>query len=275
MKFWDNAMLAPGAANTVGPELRFAVPVDQVTVHSRGDAWLPGDGQPMNWPWHGGADFSRLGNWNQWLGFFARPQAAQDWAGVYDEAAQRGVARVFPRQVAAGVKGFAFGWNQPIDWHNWTDDGSAYVELHGGPSPTFWDSVTLAPGQALEWTETWLPLSGLPRLSQAAAGGAIGLKASADGLDLGVALARTETNVSVGLWRKADCAPLWRQDGLAFAPGQAFTHRLDGLGLSADQVVLGVLADGVRGYPGLPSGCWRVQVPLVLRFTTTSTSTST
>ena len=75
-KFWDNAMLAPGAANTVGPELRFVLPIDQVTVHSRGDGYLPGPGQAMGWPLHGGTDYSRLGNWNQWLGFFGRPQAA-------------------------------------------------------------------------------------------------------------------------------------------------------------------------------------------------------
>ena len=36
-EFWHNAMLAPGAANTVGPDLRFVVPVDQVEVHSSGN----------------------------------------------------------------------------------------------------------------------------------------------------------------------------------------------------------------------------------------------
>ncbi len=40
-QFWLDALLAPGPANQVGPNLRFLLPTDQVTVHSRGDAFLP------------------------------------------------------------------------------------------------------------------------------------------------------------------------------------------------------------------------------------------
>jgi uncharacterized repeat protein (TIGR01451 family) len=245
LKFWDNAMLAPGAANTVGPELRFVVPTDQVTVHSRGDGYLPDAGQQMGWPWYGGTDYSRLGNWNKWLGFFARPQASADWAGVYDQAVLRGVARVFPHQVAQGVKGFAFGWQQPIDWHNWTYDpggkGTYYAELHGGLAPTFWDAVTLNPGQVLEWTETWLPLQDLPYLSLATPELALGLNAAGDGLDVGLQVAGQRDDISLRLWRQADCTPLWRQDGLRLLPGETYTHHLPGLGLQPSQVVVGVL----------------------------------
>jgi uncharacterized repeat protein (TIGR01451 family) len=244
-KFWNNAMLAPGAANTVGPDLRFVVPIDQVTVHSRGDSSLPGPGEAMNWPVQGGTDYSRLGNWNQWLGFFARPHAAQDWAGVYDESTRRGVARVFPHQVATGVKGFGFGWQQPIDWHLWTDDGSQYVELHGGPSPTFWDSVTLGSGQVLEWTETWLPLQNLPRLSLATQDLALGLKAVGSDLRLGLLVAGQRNNLGLRLWRRDGCAPLWRTDGLDLGPGEAYQVNLPGLGLGPPQVVLGVVENGM------------------------------
>ncbi len=237
-KFWDNAMLAPGAANTVGPELRFVLPIDQVTVHSRGDGYLPGPGEAMAWPVYDGTDYSRLGNWNQWLGFFARPQAAADWAGVYARGIRRGVARAFPHQVAVGVKGFGFGWTDPIDWHNWTDDGSTYVELHGGPSPTFWDSLTLDAGGSLAWTETWLPLRDLPALSLATREAALGLAADGADLDLGLVLAGEGHDVSLWLWRSSDCAPLWHEAGLVLAPGEAYTHRLVGLGLGPDEVRL-------------------------------------
>ena len=240
-KFWDNAMLAPGPANTVGRLLRFVVPIDQVTVHSRGDDYLPGAGQPMGWPVYGSVDYSQLGNWNQWLGFFARPQAAEDWAGVYAEGVKRGVARIFPHQVAVGVKGFGFGWATPIDPTNWTDDGSAYVELHGGPAPTFWDMITLNPNQTLEWTETWLPLRDIPALSFATPDLALGLKASGADLDLGVVLSGGGTYVSLRLWRQDDCTLLWRQDGLSLDPGEAYAAHLTGIGLGADQVVLGVI----------------------------------
>ena len=47
-QFWLDALLAPGPANQPGPNLRFVLPTDQVTVHSRGDTSLPeaqvGDG---------------------------------------------------------------------------------------------------------------------------------------------------------------------------------------------------------------------------------------
>jgi uncharacterized repeat protein (TIGR01451 family) len=243
-KFWDNAMLAPGADNTVGPQLRFVLPIDQVTVHSRGDDDLPGPGDAMSWPAYNGIDYSQLGNWNQWLGFFARPQAAEDWAGVHPEGIRRGVARAFPHEVAAGVKGFGFGWASPIDSANWTDDGSTYVELHGGPSPTFWDTITLDAGQSLSWTETWLPLQDLPALSLATAGVALGLKAEGSDLDLGAVLAGSGQDVSLRLWRKSDCTLLWHRDSLALAPGEAFTHLVTDLDLEPDAVVLAVSEAG-------------------------------
>jgi hypothetical protein len=168
LKFWINAMLAPGAANTVSPDVRFVLPeaIDQVMVHSRGDVDLPGPGQPMPWPEFGGRDMSRLGAWNQWLGFFALDVSA-GFAGVYDEAADEGLMRIFPPQVARGVKGFAFGWAAPIDPASYTDDGSAYVELHAGLVPTFDDAYRLAPGEVVTWSEWWYPLAGLGRVRYA------------------------------------------------------------------------------------------------------------
>jgi hypothetical protein len=269
-KFWHNAMLAPGAANTVGSELRFVVPVDQATVHSTGDDRLPGAGLPMDWPVHGGVDFSRLGNWDEWLGFFARPQAAQDWTGVYAEGIRRGVARVFPHGIAVGVKGFGFGWAHPIDWHEWTDDGSTYVELHGGPSPTFWDTMTLDAGGALEWTETWLPVGGLPALSGATAEMALGLKAAGSDLRLGLQAAGQQDGLSLWLWRASDCGLLWRKGGLSLAPGEAYAHELPGLGLGADEAYFAVYSgDTLVAAAGegtcLPTALHQVFLPLVIR----------
>ena len=239
-KFWHNAMLAPGAANTVGAELRFVVPIDQVTVHSRGDDYLPDAGQAMDWPVYNGVDYSRLGNWNKWLGFFARPQAAEGWAGVYANGVRRGVARVFPPEIATGVKGFGFGWTDPIDWHIWTDDGSTYVELHGGPSPTFWDSLTLPAGGVLEWTETWLPLRDLPALSTSTEEAALGLAAAGGDLEVGVVPA-AQRSLDLKLWRRSDCELLWQETDLALAPGEGHTQVVSGLGLGPEDVVLAAI----------------------------------
>ncbi len=242
LKFWANAMLAPGPANTVGPDLRFVVPIDWVTVHSTGDSRLPGPGSAMTWPVYDGVDYSRLGNWDQWLGFFARPQAVQGWAGVYDEGAKHGVVRVFPHQVAEGVKGFAMGWSNPIDASNWTDlPYTYYVELHSGPSPTFWDSLTLDAGQSLEWSETWMPLQGLPALTMANAELALGVKAFGQDLQVAVQVTGQHSDLSVRIWRRSDCDLLAQYDGVSVDPGGTFAQTLTGTGLDEKQAVLGVL----------------------------------
>jgi uncharacterized repeat protein (TIGR01451 family) len=236
-KFWHNAMLAPGTANTVGPDLRFVLPVDEVTVHSSGN--FP-DGQVLSWPVHNGLDYSRLGNWDRWLGFFARPGAAEDWAGVYDGASQRGLARVFPSGGIRGVKGFGFGWASPIDSELWTDDGSTYVELHGGPSPTFWDSITLQPSETLGWTETWLPVRDLPALTWANEEVAVGLQASEGLLHLGLLSPRQHT-ATAQLWRRSDCRLLWQEDRVSLAPGAAAWRDLPGLGAGPEELLVAVL----------------------------------
>ncbi|RLC66687.1 MAG: hypothetical protein DRI48_04120, partial [Chloroflexi bacterium] len=81
-KYWTNAMLAPGPANTVGPDLRFIFNAGEMSVHSTDDSRLPGHGvvptgpdYRFSWPIYQDVDFSRLGNWDRWLGFFEYPQA--------------------------------------------------------------------------------------------------------------------------------------------------------------------------------------------------------
>ena len=175
-KWWDNAMLAPGAANAPGPDLCFILPGSEVTVHSTGDESLPDPGQGMSWPLYDGRDLSRLGNWKQWLGAFARPSAQGNYVGVYDTAADEGMIRLATGDGARGVKIFAMGWESPIDWHNWTDDGSGYVELHGGLMPTFDDWAELGTGEQITWTETWFPVAGIGHVSYADDGGAVNLR---------------------------------------------------------------------------------------------------
>lgn len=181
-KWWDNAMLAPGAANAPGPDLRFIVPTGEVSVHSTADPSLPGAGQAMSWPVFDGRDMSRLGNWKEYLGFFARPAAQANYAGVYDSNADEGMLRVFPADVVRGVKVFGAGWGQPLDPKNWTDDGSGYIELHGGLAPTFADAYDLPAGQSIGWIETWYPVAGIGGVMYAAVGGALNLAPTGTGL---------------------------------------------------------------------------------------------
>ena len=184
-KFWSNAMLAPGGGNSPSEGLQFIFPVSEMTVHSTGDARLPGAGQPFSWPVHEGRDVSRLNTWREYLGFFARPAAQGGFVGVYDHADDEGMVRIFPSNVARGAKGFAFGWGDAaIAADNWTDDGSGYVELHGGVAPTFDDWAELGAGQTLSWQETWFPVAGLGGILHAGPGGALNLRPEAGGLRL-------------------------------------------------------------------------------------------
>ena len=175
-KWWHDAMLAPGAANAPGPDLRFIMPASEMTVHSTGDASLPAAGQPLSWPIYQGRDLSRLGNWNQYLGFFERPSAQNGFMGVYDPVADEGMVRVYPSDEARGAKVFAMGWNSPPDWSNWTDDGSGYVELQSGLAPTFDDWYELPPGGEVTWSEVWYPVAGLGGLTYASDAAALNIE---------------------------------------------------------------------------------------------------
>lgn len=218
IKYWTNAMLAPGQPNAPSADLRFVLPgaVRSVTVHSRGDDFLPDYGQRLPWPVFEGVDLSRLGNWNRWLGFFEDP-AAGNFMGVYDAAYDEGMVRVFP-DVVAGAKVFAFGWQDPIAPDNWTDDASGYVEIHGGPAPTFDDTVTIPAGGYLQWTETWYPVAGLGGLRYANATAALNLSVAGGQVEMGAAVTRPWSGHAVLL---LDGQERWRRT-TSLVPGQPF-----------------------------------------------------
>jgi hypothetical protein len=156
-QFWANAMLTLSDANAPSAALRFVLPDDAVTVHATADGSLPQPGAAMAWPVHDGRDFSRYAEWRRYLGVFADPAQA-GFVGAYDPTSEQGIVRVFPPQVATGVKIFALG-ELPADL--WTDDDSRYFELWGGVTPTFWDDWTLDPGAGVAWTERWYAVSGV------------------------------------------------------------------------------------------------------------------
>jgi hypothetical protein len=159
----------------------------------------------MSWPVFEGRDLSRLGTWNRWLGFFV-PDVPAGFAGVYDEAADEGIVRVFPSHVARGVKGFAFGWADPIDPASYTDDGSAYVELHAGLAPTFDDAYRLAPGEVLTWSEWWYPIAGLGRVRYANRHVALNLEVVGDNADIRLAV---PADLSAQVTLLLDGDPIW------------------------------------------------------------------
>jgi hypothetical protein len=185
-KWWADAMLAPGPANTVGPDLQLIFPGSEVTVHSTGDPALPGAGQPMAWPVYAGRDFSHLNNWRQYLGVFQRPAATGNYVGVYDRAADEGMLRLYPNDVARGAKLFSPGFSAPLDSALWTDDGSAYVELHGGVMPTFDEWYELPAGDEITWSEIWYPVAGIGPVTQADEDAALAVRSDGNTLHVGI-----------------------------------------------------------------------------------------
>ena len=184
-QFWLNAMLAPGGANRAGEAIEFIVPAAQVTVHSTGDRGLPQAGQALSWPLYNGRALSVYGTWHSFLGFFERPRAERGYIGLYDHASGEGVMRVYPPATAQGTKVFG---GKGLDPTQWTDDGSTYVEIHGGVTPTFSDDAILAPGARLTWSERWYPFLAIGAASVANDEAALSLSAVAGGYRVGVAV---------------------------------------------------------------------------------------
>jgi uncharacterized repeat protein (TIGR01451 family) len=207
-KYWTNVQVAPGPNNTLSADFHFILPTDQVTVHSTGDSRVPGPGEAMSWPRYKGLDWDRLGTWDEWIGFFARPAASRDYQGVYDYGVDEGLARVFPSTIARGAKGFAWGWNEAHPSYEWTRDGSYYAEIHGGIAPTFWDLTYLPPGGAIQWTETWYPVAGIGGLATANAQAALNLEVSGAQVTIGAQPTADRPGGVVALCRPGEATPL-------------------------------------------------------------------
>jgi hypothetical protein len=278
-KFWLNAMLAPGPANAPSENMRFIMPGDQATVHSTGDPRLPGPWSGISWPVYNGVDWSRLGNWRGWFGFFQRPQAAGDFQAVYDEGYDEGAVRSYNSGIARGAKFFAFGWGDkalPPDLY--TDDNSAYVEMHGGLAPTFADTHRLAPGQRVTWNEQWYPVAGLGGLTWANMHLALHLETRPNQARLHVTTSSPRPNVRVLLLRRGNGTILLDDTLTQTIPGQPYHSAwVNTPGLSASD--LGVLVYsgqtllGAYQYEGQPPVATPTGSPPPATGTATSTCT--
>ncbi len=179
-ELWANAMVALNN-NTVTGETQFIIPTGQATVHSTGDGGLPGSGGAFGWPTHGGRDLSWYGNWSNYLGFFV-PTGSADFVSVYDHGIDQGIVRVSNTHGwPSGTKIFGPGTLSPSLW---TDDGSSYVEVWSGATPSFGSKATLAPGQSMGWTEHWYPVHGLGGLNFANQHATLRISPTGNGTDI-------------------------------------------------------------------------------------------
>jgi hypothetical protein len=239
-KFWLNAMLAPGPENTPSQDLHFVMPGDAATVHSTGDPRLPDASEAMSWPVYNGVDWSRLGNWRGWFGFFQRARAAGDFQAVYDEGFDEGMVRAYNSDVAQGVKFFGFGWGDdalPPDLY--TDDGSSYVEMHGGIAPTFAETHRLEPGGRITWNEQWYPVAGLGGLTWANNQMALHLDGGPDQAQVHVTTSSPRPNMRVLLLRRNDETIIFDDLVAQTLPGQPYhSPWIDTPGLSTSDLAV-------------------------------------
>ena len=247
-KFWINAALTPGAANTTTEGFTFVFNSPEMSVHSTDDDRLPGysvnptgPDYRFSWPEYQGVDYAHLRNWRGWLGFFEYPQAAKGFVGVYDEVQDEGVVRVFPPEIVTGAKGFAAGWGEDAlpPWL-WTDDDSTGAEIHGGIAPTFWDTANLPPGGVTTWREVWYPVRDLADISVASADATLAVSKEGEKLHVGVqptqAWESGETELFV--WNRTTCAELAHWSLLALSPTDGYENAVAVGDLTLDEVAV-------------------------------------
>ncbi len=186
-QYWTGVVLTLGGP-TMSPNTEFVYPTEEILVHSTGpESGLPGERTVITWPVWEGRDLSWYQSWEDYLGFFL-PEPSEDFVGAYNHDTALGIVRVFDRREAPGVKLFAWGQDSPYRTE-YTDDGSEYFEMWGGPNRTFWseDDNALGPGESKAWTEYWYPFQGLDGLSFANRDLALSLTVSEDTLSMGLA----------------------------------------------------------------------------------------
>ncbi|PWH18245.1 MAG: hypothetical protein DDG58_06790 [Ardenticatenia bacterium] len=218
-KFWINGMFSLGSPQAEAG-LQFILPVDRVMVHSSGDKDLPGPGKLMTWPEFRGRDMSRASNWQKYLGVFAYPAITADFMGAYNHQTHLGVVRVFPHPITRGAKIFSLG---DIPAAVWTDDESRYFELWAGLAPTFWDEVTLAPGQTVSWQEYWYSVNHTGGFTYANEQAALNLALSSTTVEVAAAVT-SALEGPMRLWHNGRVTASWN---VSLTPGQAFRRTLE------------------------------------------------
>ena len=220
-QFWVNAMMRqdgdPGASGW-----QVTLPTPWVRVQSSAtSALVPRSDVP--WPVlkEGEVDQSWLRNWPSYQSFFESPAAQGDFLGLYDVAADQGMARIFPSDVARGVQVSAMPGLNPAQW---TDGDSRYVTLRGGVTPDTWSTATLLPGETVEWTEQWYPLRGLGSFDYANQSVALSLSIQVDGARVSVA-ATSPLSATVVVWHGGEAVGQYAAE---LSPARPFVQRVAG-----------------------------------------------
>ncbi|MBI5527925.1 MAG: DUF5107 domain-containing protein [Deltaproteobacteria bacterium] len=169
-QLWLNAMLAPGGGADTAGDTVFVYPTDTMIVHG-GDAVLGNPRDLIPWPVHKGMDLSRYSTWLAGIdgaGLFVKDNA-EPYVGSWVPSKNEGIVRVFDKDVPRGVKLWSFGRLKPTasaDYAN-ANPPTAYYEIWGGVTDSFFDFAGFLPDGTVGWKERWAAPSGIGGLSRA------------------------------------------------------------------------------------------------------------
>jgi hypothetical protein len=169
-QLWLNAMLAPGGGTDTAGDTVFIYPTDTMIVHG-GDPVLGNPRDHIPWPVHKGMDLSRYSTWLGGIdgaGLFVKANA-ESFVGSWVPSKNEGIVRVFDKDVPRGVKLWSFGSLKPTASadYAYANPPTAYYEIWGGVTESFFDFAGLLPDGDITWKERWAAPSGIGGLSRA------------------------------------------------------------------------------------------------------------
>jgi hypothetical protein len=171
-EYWTCTTLAPGSdpANPKAPgNTEIIAPISQIQTTWGG--WLSG---PEYRAWD--QSLSLFSNWQDMGILYAYPAAVAPFWGVINHDAHEGLFRIADNSMTPGLKMWTWGYQQsqidPMDPANAANSARPYIELWGGVSHEFFTPTTLSSGGTKQWTESFLPTSGLDQVTAASAQGA-------------------------------------------------------------------------------------------------------
>ncbi len=116
----------------------------------------------FHWPFDHGKDLTRGTNYQDGTSIFAW-HCDQDFFGLYDDGAQRGVVAYANHHLLPGKKAWTWGQGSYGRMHQMdlTDTDGPYNEVQTGPLLTQADVGRLEPCEAVSWREWWYPIHAL------------------------------------------------------------------------------------------------------------------
>jgi tetratricopeptide (TPR) repeat protein len=208
--FWISGSLA------ATEKTRFIYPMSRTIGHTTAEI--------ADWPVFNGIDYSWDRNNKHMLGVFGI-DTYDNFQGAYHFDLDYGVFRYADRRIVQGMKLWTFGYSDSATAleHAYTDHAGPYIEVQSGRH--VWDGhyEYVGPHKAEQWSEWWLPVSGIGGLTTTTRDVALNLEVQDHGVRVRLAAMRVLNGASVIVTAGGAQLLSTRAD---LAPGQPFDARV-------------------------------------------------